>query len=73
MSTPKVPPGVNIHASKQGQLYAATIVTWSLAAIAVALRFWSRRLVKAGYWLDDWLALLVLVRPDEDPLAQQVQ
>lgn len=60
MSTPIVPPGVDIHASRKPQLYAATIVTWSLASIAVALRFWSRRLVKTKYWLDDWLALSAL-------------
>ena len=31
------------------------------STLAVALRFLSRRLSKAGYWYDDWLALAALV------------
>ncbi|KAL8737027.1 MAG: hypothetical protein Q9181_002091 [Wetmoreana brouardii] len=52
---PPPPPGVDIHASRQPSLYAASIITWILAVLAVALRFWCRRLTKSGYKLDDWL------------------
>ena len=31
------------------------------STLAVALRFLSRRLSKAGFWYDDWLALAALV------------
>jgi hypothetical protein len=52
------PPSGNL----QPNLYAALIVTPILAIIAVALRFFARRLVHASMWLDDWLALVALVR-----------
>ncbi|KAL9614954.1 MAG: hypothetical protein Q9167_000596 [Letrouitia subvulpina] len=53
---PLPPKGVNIHESRQSQLYAAAITTYILAVIAVCLRFWARRLLKAAFMLDDWLA-----------------
>jgi hypothetical protein len=46
----------------QPNLYAALIVTPILAIIAVALRFLVRRLLHTPMWLDDWLALVALVR-----------
>ncbi|KAL8726561.1 MAG: hypothetical protein Q9181_005998 [Wetmoreana brouardii] len=52
---PPPPPGLDIHATRQPSLYAASIITWILAVLAVALRFWCRRLTKSGYKLDDWL------------------
>lgn len=33
-----------------------------IASIAVILRFWARRIRKAGYGVDDWLVLLAIVR-----------
>ncbi|KUJ17243.1 uncharacterized protein LY89DRAFT_547040, partial [Mollisia scopiformis] len=39
---------------------ASTIVS-VLAVISVALRFWTRRLIKAGYGPDDWWILVGLV------------
>ena len=47
--------------TQQPSLYSATIATYLLASIAVSLRFWSRRLKGAGWWLDDWLVLVALV------------
>jgi hypothetical protein len=32
-----------------------------IACAAVALRFWARRIAKAGYWWDDWFALAAVV------------
>ncbi|KAL9118101.1 MAG: hypothetical protein Q9187_005355 [Circinaria calcarea] len=42
-------------------LLAATIAVYTLAGVAVFLRFLSRRLARVGYWWDDWLALMALV------------
>ena len=39
---------------------SAGCVAFTVAA--VALRFWSRALVKAGFWWDDYTILLSLVR-----------
>ena len=57
-STPK---GVHPAGNIQRDIYAAAIVTLSLAVIAVALRFLARRLIRAPIWLDDWLILVALV------------
>jgi len=59
------PPGLNIHESRQPQLYAASTITFVLAVLAVCLRFLSRKLLKAGYWLDDWLSVGALVSLSE--------
>ncbi|KAF2233444.1 hypothetical protein EV356DRAFT_201211 [Viridothelium virens] len=58
---PPPPPGLNIHKSRQPELYAASITTWVLALIAVGLRFWCRRLTKSAYRLDDWLIVAALL------------
>ena len=52
---PPPPPGLDIHASRQPSLYAAAIITYILAVVAVGLRFWSRKLTQSRYQLDDWL------------------
>ena len=45
------------------QIKAAAYTMLILATIAVALRFWSRHISqKAGFWWDDWFALIALVR-----------
>ena len=59
---PPPPPDLDIHATRQPELYAAQLATYILAVIAVGLRFWARKLLKAGYWLDDWIAVAALVR-----------
>lgn len=60
-SIPLPPKGLNIHESRQSQLYAAAITTYLLAVIAVCLRFWARRLLKVAFMLDDWLAAAATV------------
>ena len=52
---------VDLSESRQGSLYAADTVTYVFALTAVGLRFWSRRIKKIGFWLDDWLVLAALV------------
>jgi hypothetical protein len=52
------PPAGNL----QPRLYAAVIITTTLAITAVTLRFLARRLVHTPVWVDDWLALVALVR-----------
>ncbi|KAI1825864.1 hypothetical protein F4861DRAFT_547033 [Xylaria intraflava] len=48
--------------SKSGiKASAAVFILIPLATIAVALRFWSRRLTKIPFWLDDYLALAALI------------
>jgi hypothetical protein len=41
-----------LQESRQPDIYAACIITYTLAVVAVALRFASRRMVRAGYWLE---------------------
>lgn len=44
-----------------GKMYAlATVLIW-LAAVAVALRCWGRRMTKAGLAWDDFLIVIALV------------
>ncbi|CAD6578263.1 MAG: hypothetical protein ASARMPRED_008661 [Alectoria sarmentosa] len=43
------------------QLLTVAIVTYVLAVVAVALRFWARRLMKAQIWVDDWTAAVALL------------
>ena len=58
MSVPLPPPGLDIYASRQPSVYAATIITCILAIVAVGLRFWCRKLTKAEYDWDDWLVVV---------------
>lgn len=43
------------------QFYAVGIVTYVFAVVAVLLRFWARRLMKAQIWVDDWIVAVALV------------
>ncbi|KAI4254521.1 MAG: hypothetical protein LQ352_003055 [Teloschistes flavicans] len=54
---PPPPPGLDIHASRQASIYAASITTEALALVAVVLRFWCRKMTKTAYRLDDWLVV----------------
>jgi hypothetical protein len=58
---PPPPPGLDINASQQPHVYAATFITWGLAIFAVALRFAARRMSRTKPWWDDWLMVLALV------------
>ncbi|KAF2726503.1 hypothetical protein EJ04DRAFT_453232 [Polyplosphaeria fusca] len=47
--------------SKQADLYAADITTYIAAVVAVALRFQSRRMKAAPFWIDDWLIVGAMI------------
>ena len=51
----------DIHATKTGKLIGANIVLILLSGIAVALRFWSRKISRVGFWYDDYTILLALL------------
>lgn len=67
MSAMPTPAGVNLSDSRQPELYAATIITYCLALLALGLRFLSRRLLKSGYGLDDYFAVAAMVWLDSRP------
>lgn len=49
-----------LHLNKGPEIIIIVVVFWCVAATAVGLRFLSRRLARAGYWMDDWMALASL-------------
>ncbi|KAM0799876.1 hypothetical protein BDR22DRAFT_889848 [Usnea florida] len=46
---------------EQHEMYAVASITYIFVVIAVALRFWTRRLLKTQIWLDDWLVAAALL------------
>ncbi|ESZ93422.1 hypothetical protein SBOR_6193 [Sclerotinia borealis F-4128] len=52
---------LDMSASRQGNLYAADIITFSAAVVAVGLRIWSRRVAGAGLWWDDYFICIALL------------
>ncbi|KAI1178724.1 hypothetical protein F4777DRAFT_536536 [Nemania sp. FL0916] len=52
---------VDLSESRQPDLYAAIIVSFFFAIVAVGLRFWSRWIQGSGFWLDDWAILVALI------------
>ena len=52
----------HIHDSRANDLLVSTIIFLALATIATSLRFASRRMVRAGCGVDDWVMLGALVR-----------
>lgn len=51
----------NLYATKTGKLIGANVVLILLSGIAVALRFWSRKVSRIGFWYDDYTILLALL------------
>lgn len=56
--------GVDLNESQQDKTRGILIPFAALAAMAVALRFWSRGLMKLRFGLDDYLCVIGLVRSD---------
>ncbi len=54
------PPGTDLNDNAQSLIRGGVVSTWILAIIAVVLRFTSRRMARAGFWVDDWLMLPAL-------------
>ena len=52
----------NINDDRQPEFIIASVICLTAAYTAVALRFFARRLVKAGLQIDDWVILTALVR-----------
>lgn len=52
---------VDVGKNEAHQFYAVAVTTYVLAVIAVSLRFWARRLMKAQIWVDDWIVAVALV------------
>jgi len=50
------------HADKGGVVLGISILMTILAIMAVALRFLSRKLSRAGFWWDDWVIVMALAR-----------
>ena len=50
------------NANRGPAVVAVCWVLLSFLATTLILRFVSRKLSRAGFWWDDWLALLCLVR-----------
>lgn len=74
MADPTQPlPPAYIAADEGPQLDAITIAVFTLAVVAVTLRFLARVLIKAPIWWDDFLILVALVRiPYSFPAMRQV-
>ena len=53
--------GPDDSTNENALIKGSIIATWTLAVIAVCLRFIARRLSKARFWYDDWLVLLATV------------
>lgn len=62
MSLPPPPPGIDLGASQQTEIVGSIVATWVFAVICVALRFFARRISRAGFWWDDWLMIPALVK-----------
>ena len=54
------PTGVDLNDDAQTALTGSIFSTWALAVTAVVLRFISRRIARAGFWIDEWLMLPAL-------------
>ncbi|MCJ1377479.1 hypothetical protein MMC17_000574 [Xylographa soralifera] len=54
-------PPEDLYATQGPKLDIITIVCFSLAVVAVCLRFLSRAVIKASFWWDDFVILLALV------------
>lgn len=54
-------PGLDINDNAASRIIAVCVVLIVLAAVAVALRFVSRWLSRAGLWWDDWTILAAMV------------
>lgn len=55
------PAGIDLSETQVPRILGVNIATLALAAIAICLRFLSRRLSRAQFWWDDWLMLPAIV------------
>lgn len=69
MGLPPPPSGVDLQATQVPRILGANIATFTLAVMAVSLRFIARRLTRQAYWWDDWLMLPAIVSSSEHSLS----
>ena len=55
-------PGFQLHASQQDVIVTVSSAMLGLATVAVALRFFSRKITHVSILWDDWLILIAWVR-----------
>ncbi|KAL8904400.1 MAG: hypothetical protein Q9207_003296 [Kuettlingeria erythrocarpa] len=54
-------PGFDLYANQQGRIIATSVALIVLTTAFVSLRLLSRRLSRAGFWWDDFYAVIALV------------
>lgn len=62
-----------LNADQGPKVDAITITCFSLAVVAVCLRFLARILTKATLWWDDWTVLGALVSSTARPLSSNIE
>ncbi|TLD09701.1 hypothetical protein PspLS_11376, partial [Pyricularia sp. CBS 133598] len=55
------PEGLDLTETRVPDIIGASVTTWSLAAGAVGLRIFAKRLRGSGFWWDDYLACVAFV------------
>ena len=55
------PPGIDLAETQVPRILGVNIATFTLAIIAIILRFVSRRISRAPFWWDDWLMIPAIV------------
>ena len=63
MELPPPPAGIDLSQNLGPTILAASLTTWLLALIAIALRLVGRRMKGVTLWLDDWLIIAAVVSP----------
>ncbi|KAK1951970.1 hypothetical protein LY78DRAFT_731711 [Colletotrichum sublineola] len=61
MALPPPPDGLDLAESRVSQVTGVLASTWTLAAIAVSLRFFARRLRQSRIWPEDWIIVVSLI------------
>ena len=49
---------------ERGAIRGSVLALWCYALLGLSLRFFARRLTKAGFWYDDWLLIPAIVSKD---------
>ena len=55
------PAAVDLQATQVPRILGVNIATFTLAVLAICLRFTARRLTRQVYWWDDWLILPAII------------
>ncbi|CAI6337812.1 unnamed protein product [Periconia digitata] len=58
MALPPPPPGLDLTESKVSEIFGTLISMFTLATVAVALRFYARHLKGNPIWAEDWLSVV---------------